>query len=46
MLWLLGILCNMAKLKSLQFVFMQGWIFLLSLLGMAPLAERLGFVTE
>jgi hypothetical protein len=25
---------------------LQGWVFLLSLLGMAPLAERLGFVTE
>lgn len=29
-----------------QGVFGHGWVFLLSLLGMVPLAERLGFVTE
>jgi Ca2+:H+ antiporter len=31
---------------GVQLNFGHGWVFLLSLLGMAPLAERLGFVTE
>lgn len=31
---------------SVYFKFSHGWIFLFSLLGIAPLAERLGFATE
>ncbi|XP_024386039.1 vacuolar cation/proton exchanger 3 isoform X2 [Physcomitrium patens] len=43
--WLL--LCVPVAVIGVSFgVLGHGWIFLLSLLGMAPLAERLGFVTE
>lgn len=42
--WLL--LCVPFAIIGAQGVFGHGWVFVLSLLGMAPLAERLGFVTE
>ncbi|KAG0613692.1 hypothetical protein M758_6G122400 [Ceratodon purpureus] len=42
--WLL--LCVPLAIIGAQGVFGHGWVFLLSLLGMVPLAERLGFVTE
>ncbi|XP_024375437.1 vacuolar cation/proton exchanger 3 isoform X2 [Physcomitrium patens] len=42
--WLM--LCVPMALIGGQGLFGHGWVFVLSLLGMAPLAERLGFVTE
>ncbi|CAM6045102.1 unnamed protein product [Sphagnum compactum] len=40
------LLCVPLAIVGVPLQFGQGWVFLLSLLGMAPLAERLGFVTE
>ncbi|CAM6007723.1 unnamed protein product [Sphagnum balticum] len=40
------LLCVPLAMFGVQLNFGHGWVFLLSLLGMAPLAERLGFVTE
>lgn len=42
--WLL--LCVPLAMVGVQGVLGHGWVFALSLLGMVPLAERLGFVTE
>ncbi|XP_024368652.1 vacuolar cation/proton exchanger 3 [Physcomitrium patens] len=42
--WLL--LCVPLAMIGGQGLFGHGWVFAFSLLGMAPLAERLGFVTE
>jgi hypothetical protein len=40
------LLCIPLAIVAVIFKWRHGWIFLFSLLGMAPLAERLGFVTE
>ena len=32
--------------NSLMIATLQGWVFLFSLLGITPLAERLGYATE
>lgn len=42
------LICDVVPLdfSYLMVVILQGWVFLFSLLGIAPLAERLGYLTE